>query len=85
MRAARDRRRVTAALTRAAPRPPVRRGILAARFVDSPASEQPADYAADQSTWTATAAMTMSTAPAAMMGRMLVIGFTAAAEIGVRR
>ena len=61
------------------------RGILAARFVDSPASEQSADYAADQSTWTATAAMTMSTAPAAMMGRMLVIGLAAAAGIGVCR
>jgi hypothetical protein len=52
----------------------------------SPASEQSAHHAADQTTWTATAtiAVMVSTTPATTMGQMVVIGIAAAARVGVR-
>jgi hypothetical protein len=57
------------------------------QIVGSPASEQSAHHAADQATWTATAAtaVMVSTTLAATTGQMVVIGFVAAAVAGVRR
>jgi hypothetical protein len=51
----------------------------------SPASEQSAYHAANQSTWTATTAVVVSTTPAATTGRTVVVGFVAAADAGLRR
>ena len=56
---------------------------VTAQFIGSPASEQSAHHAANQSTWT-TAVMVNAT-PAATTGRMVVIGFVAAAEAGAGR
>src|SRR5258708_14234039 len=50
----------------------------------SPASEQSAHHAANQSAWTATAVMA-STAPAVTTGRRVIIGCVAAADAGVCR
>ena len=55
------------------------------QFAGSPASEQSSHHAANQFTWTAAAAVMVSTTPAATTGRTVVIGFIAAAEAGVRR
>jgi hypothetical protein len=55
-----------------------------AAFVRSPASEQSAHHAANQSTWTATTTVMVSTTPAATTGRTVVIGFVAAAQGRVR-
>jgi len=54
---------------------------VTAQFIGSPASEQSAHHAANQSTWTASAAVMVSTTPAAMSGRTVVIG----SDAGVRR
>jgi hypothetical protein len=58
--------------------------LMCRAFVGSPASEQSAHHAANQSTWTATTAVMVSTTPAATTGRTVVIRFVAAAEAGVR-
>ena len=59
-----------------------RRSRRAVKFAGSPASEQSAHHAANQSTWTATTAVM---AAAATAGRTVVIGFVAAAKAGARR
>ncbi len=51
----------------------------------SPASEQSAHYAANQSTWTAIAAVMVSTTPTVTTGQTSFIGFVTAAGAGVRR
>jgi hypothetical protein len=58
-----------------------------AQFVGSPVSEQPAHHAADQAAWTApaTTAVMVNTTRATTTGRMVVIGFVAAAGTGLRR
>lgn len=48
------------------------------QFVGSPASEQSAHYATNQSTWTATAAVMVSTAPTVTTGQTSFIGFVTA-------
>jgi len=55
------------------------------QFVGSPASEQSAHYAANQSTWTAIAAVMVSTTPTVTTGRTSFIGSVTAAGAGVRR
>src|SRR5580700_7524535 len=67
-------------------RPKEFKNSRSAQIVGSPVSEQPTHHAADQA-WTApaTASIMVSTTPAATTGRMVVIGFVAAAGTGVRR
>jgi hypothetical protein len=55
------------------------------KFIGSPASEQSADYAADQANWTAATAVVVSAAAAVTTGPMVAIGIAAVAGVGVRR
>jgi hypothetical protein len=55
------------------------------QFVGSPASEQSAHDAANQSNWAATAAVMLSTTPIVTIGQTSFIGFVTAAGAGVRR
>ena len=55
---------------------------VTAQFIGSPASEQSAHHAANQPTWTATAAVVVTST--VTTGRRGVIGFVAVNDAGVR-